>query len=88
MYQVEFRPTAAQDFDNLDQAVADRLLKKLRWLAENFDSVRPEPLSGLFSGLFKLRVGDYRVIYQANREKKVLTVRLVGHRREIYDQLA
>ena len=88
MYQVEFRPRAAQDFDNLDQFVADRVLKKLRWLAENFDSLRPEPLTGLFSGLFKLRVGDYRVIYEANREKKVLTVRLVGHRGEIYDQLA
>jgi mRNA-degrading endonuclease RelE of RelBE toxin-antitoxin system len=32
-------------------------------------------------------VGDYRVIYQADREKKVLTVQLVGHRREIYDRL-
>jgi len=87
MYQVEFRPRAAQDFDNLDQFVADRVLKKLRWLAENFDSVKPEPLTGAFSGLFKLRVGDYRVIYQADREKKVLTVQLVGHRREIYDRL-
>ncbi len=85
MYQVEFRPKAAQDFDNLDQVVADRLLKKLRWLAENFDSIRPEPLTGPFSGLLKLRVGDYRVVYQVNREKKVLTVRFVGHRREIYD---
>jgi len=86
MYQVVFRPRAAQDFDNLDDTTADRLLKKLRWLAENFDSVKPEPLTGPFTGLFKLRVGDYRVIYQADREKKVLTVRLVGHRREIYDQ--
>ncbi len=88
MYQVEFRPRAARDFENLDQVVADRLLKKLRWLAENFDSVKPEPLTGAFGGLFKLRVGDYRVIYQANRGKNVLTVRLVGHRREIYDQPA
>jgi mRNA interferase RelE/StbE len=88
MYQVEFRPRAAQDFDNLDQEVAGRLLRKLRWLAENFDSVKPESLTGVFSGLFKLRVGDYRIIYQANREKKVLTVRLVGHRREIYDKPA
>ncbi len=87
MYQVEFRPKAAQDFDNLDQVVAGRLLKKLRWLAENFNSLRPEPLTGPFSGLLKLRVGDYRVIYQFDREKEVLTVRLVGHRREIYDQL-
>ncbi len=88
MYQVEFRPRAAQDFESLDPVVADRLLKKLRWLAENFDSLKPEPLTGPFAGLLKLRVGDYRVIYQANRERKVLTVRPVGHRREIYDQLA
>lgn len=88
MYQVEFRPRAAQDFENLDPVVADRVLKKLRWLAQHFDSVKPEPLTGPFSGLFKLRVGDYRIIYQANREKKVLTVRLVGHRRDIYNQPA
>jgi mRNA interferase RelE/StbE len=88
MYQVEFRPRAAEDFAKLDPTVADRVLKRLRWLAENFDSVKPESLTESFSGLLKLRVGDYRVIYQANREKKVLRVRLVAHRRDIYDQLA
>jgi len=88
MYQVEFHPRAVKDFEDLDELVADRVLRKLRWLAENFDSIRPEPLAGVFSGLFKLRVGDYRVIYQADQEKKLLTVRLVGHRREIYDQPA
>jgi mRNA interferase RelE/StbE len=88
MYQVEFRSPAAREFEKLDQAVAARLLKKLRWLAENFDSIKPEPLTGPFAGLLKLRVGDYRVIDQTNREKKVLTIRLVGHRREVYDQPA
>jgi mRNA interferase RelE/StbE len=88
MYQVEFRPRAAQEFENLDEAIAGRVLRKLRWLAENFDSVTPDPLVGPFSGLFKLRVGDYRVIYQANREKKVLTILLVGHRSEIYNRPA
>jgi mRNA interferase RelE/StbE len=88
MYHVEFRPKAAEDYEKLDQVVADRLLKKLRWLAENFDSIKPEPLTGPFTGLLKLRVGDYWVVYQADREKKVLTVRLVGHRREVYDQPA
>ena len=62
------------------------MLKRLRWLAENFDSVKPESLTGPFAGLLKLRIGDHRVVYQADREKKVLTVRLVGYRREIYDQ--
>jgi mRNA interferase RelE/StbE len=86
MYRVEFRPQAAQDFEKLDTATAERVLRKLRWLAGNFDSINPETLAGPFAGLLKLRVGDYRVIYQADREKQVLTVRLLGHRREIYKQ--
>jgi len=86
MYQVEFRPKAAEDFEKLDEAIAARLLIKLRWLAENFESVKPEPLTGPFAGLFKLRVGDYRAVYSVDREKKMLTVRLVGHRRDIYGQ--
>lgn len=83
---MEFRPRAAQESDNLDVVMAGRVLKKLRGLAENFDSIKPEALVGPLSGLLKLRVGDYRVIYQANREKKVLTIRLLGHRREIYGE--
>ena len=88
MYQVELRPQAAEEFEKLDGVVADRVLKKLRWLAENFDSLKPEPLAGPFAGLYKLRVGDYRLIYQATREKKVLTILLLGHRRDIYNQRA
>lgn len=86
MYQVEFRPQAAKEFEDLDEVVAARVLKKLRWLAENFDSTKPEPLAGPFAGLFKLRVGDYRVIYQPDRERKALIVRMLGHRRQIYDR--
>ena len=86
MYQVEFRPQAAQEFEGLDETVASRVLKKLRWLAGNFDSIKPEPLAGPLAGLFKLRVGDYRVIYQPEREKKALIVLMLGHRREIFDR--
>ena len=46
MYQIEFSPRAAEDFERLDQVVAVRVLKKLGWLAENFDSVKLEPLTG------------------------------------------
>jgi mRNA-degrading endonuclease RelE of RelBE toxin-antitoxin system len=34
----------------------------------------------------KLRVGDYRVVYQIDHERNVLTIFLVGHRREIYER--
>ncbi|WP_245911981.1 type II toxin-antitoxin system RelE family toxin [Brunnivagina elsteri] len=36
------------------------------------------------SGFFKLRVGDYRVIYTFNTEIQLMTIHKIGHRRDIY----
>jgi mRNA interferase RelE/StbE len=85
MYEVEFRPRAAREFENLDKETAARITRRLRWLADNFDSIRAEPLAGPLSGLFKLRVGDYRIIYRPDRDKRIIIVFMVGHRREIYN---
>ncbi len=84
-YRVEFRPEAADDLDSLDPDVCRRILARLRWLAHHFEEIIPESLSGRqFRGLLKLRVGDYRVLYTADREDRLLTIHLVGHRRDIY----
>ena len=84
MYQVEFLPQAINDLRRLDKPVAQRVASKLRWLAENFDSIRREALVGPLTKLRKLRVGDYRVIYEPDRENRLITVHLIGHRSEIY----
>ncbi|MBC7099394.1 type II toxin-antitoxin system RelE/ParE family toxin [Candidatus Bipolaricaulota bacterium] len=83
-YQVRFLPEAAEELSSLDKPVSQRILKKLKWLAENFADLTPEPLGGELKGLFKLRVGSYRVLYSFNRERRVIYVHLIGHRREIY----
>ena len=85
MYEVEFTPEAETDLARLSKTVTQRILKKLRWLAENFEAITPEPLTGQWKGLFKLRVGDYRVLYTFNEVKRrVIIVHLVKHRREVY----
>ena len=83
-YQVTFMPEAEEDLAKLDPGVARRILHKVAWLAKNFESVVPDPLSGSFKGLFKLRVGSYRVIYSASSSELVITIHAVGHRRDIY----
>ena len=40
--------------------------------------------STILSSLFKLRVGDYRVLYSFNDETEIITIHRLGHRREIY----
>ena len=42
-YQVRFLPEAADEFASLDKPIAERVLKKLKWLAENFENLSPMP---------------------------------------------
>ena len=84
VYSLEFMPEARDDLQSLDRPVAQRLLDKLGWLAENLDGLTPEPLSGRWKGVFKLRIGGYRVIYTINRTERRLTIHVVKHRREVY----
>ena len=79
--KVEYKLSVAGDLDRLDRAVALRILKKIeKTLAEEGGS--GEPLAGEFAGLFRLRVGDYRVIY-ARMSGGYLVLR-IGHRSDVY----
>jgi mRNA interferase RelE/StbE len=53
-------------------------------LAANVEAIRPDALAGDLAGLYKLRVGDYRIAYQLLRSEQVIVVHLIGHRREVY----
>ena len=84
-YDVEFRPEAQRDFAALDRQVAQLVLDRIRWLAEHFDEIAPAPLRGrTWRGVFKLRAGAYRVLYTVSRERRILSVHRVGHRKDIY----
>ncbi|MCX6638934.1 MAG: type II toxin-antitoxin system RelE/ParE family toxin [bacterium] len=60
------------------------MLRKIKWLAENFDAISPEELAGPWKGVFKLRVGDYRILYTGDRLKQDIVIHFIRHRREVY----
>ena len=80
--KVEWTKGAVGDLEKLDHQVVRRVLRKVSWLSEHFERVVPEPLSGEFKGTYKLRVGEWRVIYTVEKEK--IVIQFVGHRREVY----
>jgi len=84
MYQLRLLEGAIDDLAHLDKPTARRIAKRLSWFAENFDFIRPIPLSGNLAGFYKLRVGDYRVVYEILHDESLILVHFVGHRREIY----
>ena len=84
VYQVIILPKALNDLTGLDKSISKRIIDKLTWLSENIETITPLPLSEKYSGFFKIRTGDWRVIYDVDHSKKIITVHKVGHRREIY----
>lgn len=84
MYQFQFAPTASDDLARLDKKIAKRIFIKIGWLAENFSSIRPEPLSWQWRDMFKLRVDDYRVLYMVDDIDACIIIHYARHRREVY----
>ena len=84
MYSIRLLNAASRELERLDKSTAQRIVRRLRWLAENADSVTHESLKGSFSGLFKLRQGDYRIGYELIKAENIVLVHFIGHRREIY----
>ena len=78
-YLVEFSCEAIADLEALAPIIQERILRKVRWLSDNFENVSPQALSANLSGLFK-----HRIIYSFAPEAERITIHKVGHRRDIY----
>ena len=83
-YELQFSDSALKSLKSLSKTVASRILSKLERLAQNADDLPHQALTGQWSGYFRTRIGDYRVIYDLDRDQQILYVERIGHRRDIY----
>ncbi len=82
-YQVEFSKRATKQFKAISLEIQLRLRPKIDALA---DEPRPSgvvKLSGE-ADLYRIRVGDYRVVYRVEDENLIVLIIKLGHRNEIY----
>ena len=84
MYHIRILDEAARELEKLDRSVGRRVVKRIRWLAANLDDLTPDSLTGDLAGICKLRVGDYRVLYEILHQQQTIVIHQVGHRREVY----
>ncbi len=73
-----------EEFTRLGRSIQNNLRKKLDELTrQDFDSFAHQPLKGSrFKGLYKYRVGDWRLIYQIRGEEMCFVT--LGHRSDVY----
>lgn len=85
-YRVEIAPPALRALGALPRKVQDRIRPRIDALAADPRPRRSEKLEGEES-LYRIRMGDYRVIYHVEDDRLVVLVVRVAHRRDAYRNL-
>ena len=83
-WRVEFSKTGERDLGALNRSERRKIVERLEWFAENFEHVTPLPLHAEWHDFFKLRVGDWRIIYRFDQRESLIAVHVIGHRSKIY----
>lgn len=85
-YVVEFTPRAKRELEKPPHLIQQRLRPRIDGLAENPRSPGVKALAGV-ANLWRIRIGDYRVVYTIRDEILAVLVLRIGHRRDVYDNL-
>jgi mRNA interferase RelE/StbE len=87
VWRVEFDRDAARDLRKLDAQAQRDILRYLRERIATDQDPRQfgHALTGDLKGLWRYRVGDYRIVASIEDNRFVVLVVTVGHRREVYD---
>lgn len=86
MYKLIFLSRAVKELKRLDFVAQKMIKKKLEILAEDPDKLKNDikALKGKLAGKFRLRVRNYRIIYQKKDDVLTILIVRIGHRKEIY----
>lgn len=84
-YRVEVKPSAKKELERLSHQVIARITRRLEALASN---PRPPGCKKLKGGdkEWRIRVGDYRVVYTIDDQELLVQATRVRHRSEVYDR--
>jgi mRNA interferase RelE/StbE len=81
-YRLEVKRTAAREIGDLPKADCRRVVARIQSLARNPRPHGCEKLSG--ADKYRVRQGDYRILYEIDDSTRLVTVVKVGNRREVY----
>jgi len=82
MYKIELRRRVQRSLDKLPKSDLKTIIDAIKNLAQ---IPRPRGIEKVQStGLWRIRQGDYRIVYAIDDKEQVITIVRVGHRREIY----
>jgi len=85
-YAVTFKASATKELGNLSKSISNSVLSKINALAAN---PRPNGCAKLkgAGNMWRIRVGDYRVVYVIDDTREIVDIRIIAHRGDVYRRL-
>jgi mRNA interferase RelE/StbE len=80
---VEFEPQVAKELRDLQRGDLQRVMDRIRGLSDDPRPTGCEKLAGMVNA-WRIRSGNYRIVYTVDDRVRVVTITRVGHRREVY----
>jgi len=88
MFEIELTAEAERQYRSLDDRMARRINRAIDALAENpLFGPNIIKLRGQYSGLYRYRVGSYRIIYSVDVKERIVTIRSIIRRSRAYRRL-
>ncbi len=81
-YRIVIKKSAAKEIEKIEKKDRIRIVEKIRSLASDPHPAGSQKLSG--QEKYRIRQGNYRILYQILNEELVIHVVKIGHRRDIY----
>ena len=85
-YAIKFRPSVEKSLRDLPQKQLLRIKRKIELLAENLPNRATTKMKGN-NNFHKVRIGDYRIIYEIHDDVLLILIIKIGHRKDIYKKL-
>jgi mRNA interferase RelE/StbE len=82
-YALTFRPAALRALRKLDRQTAERIKAATEALKDDPRPPGSKMLTGAH-GVWRIRIGDYRVVYTIDDQRRIVRVAAAGHRRDVY----
>jgi mRNA interferase RelE/StbE len=82
-FRIEWKKSTRKDLRKLPANAADKIVEAVENLAENPFPHGVEKLSGS-EHAYRIRLGDYRIVYEVVTESKLVEIQRVRHRKDVY----
>ncbi|MDD2653350.1 MAG: type II toxin-antitoxin system RelE/ParE family toxin [Sulfurimonas sp.] len=81
-YNIEYDPKALKQLQKMDKSIASKVLDGIEEFASNPVLTKIKKLKTPFDGAYRLRIGDYRVVFY--QENDFMLISKIAHRKEVY----